>query len=205
MSLRSTRGFSLIEMLIAMGVSSLLVAAMMSLFSTQRRVYAIREQVAEMQQDARAGMDFMVREITMAGYDPTNNAAAGIVTAAAGTIRFTMDLNGDGDTVDANEEVTYILYDADGDGDQDLGRDPGAPGAPGGGTQLIAENVPALAFVYRLADGTTTSTPADLSQIRGLDVSLTIRTAKPDPQYASNNGYRTRVLTTRVQIRNLGL
>jgi type IV pilus assembly protein PilW len=193
-------------MLIAMGVSSLLVAAIVSLFSTQRRVYAIREQVAEMQQDARAGMDFMVREITMAGYDPTGNADAGIMEATAGVIRFTMDLNGDR-VIDANEEVTYMLYDADGDGDMDLGRDPGAPGAPGGDLQLIAENVPALAFVYRLADGTATSTPApaDLSQIRGLDVSLTVTTAKPDPQYATNNGYRTRVLTTRIQIRNLGL
>jgi type IV pilus assembly protein PilW len=205
MSLRSAQGFSLIEMLIAMSVSSLLVAAVVSLFSTQRRVYAIREQVAEMQQDARAGMDFMVREITMAGYDPTGNAAAGIVTAEVGVIRFTMDLNGDRDTADPNEEVTYTLSDTDGDGDPDLCRDPGAPGADGGGPQLIAENVLALAFVYRLADGTATSETEDFSQIRGLDVSLTVRTAKPDPHYAANNGHRTRVLTTRIQIRNLGL
>ena len=199
MSIRTAQGFSLIEMLIAMAVSSLLIAVVTSLFITQRRVYTIREQVAEMQQDARAGMDFMVREITMAGYDPTGRAAAGIVTAEAGTIRFTMDLNGDGDTADPNETVTYALYDADGDGDQDLGRD------AGGGLQLVAENVQTLAFVYRLADGTTTSAPADLSQIRSLDVSLTVRTAKSDPQYAANNGYRTRVLTTRIRVRNLGL
>jgi type IV pilus assembly protein PilW len=192
-------------MLIAMAISSLLVAAIMSLFITQRRVYTVREQVAEMQQDARAGMDFMVREITMAGYDPTRNAGAGIVTAAAGAIRFTMDLNEDGDTVDVNEEVTYALYDADGDGDPDLGRDPGEPGAPGGGPQVVAENAPTLAFVYTLADGTATSTPADPGQIRSLDVSLTVRTARPDPQYATNDGYRTRTLTTRIQVRNLGL
>jgi type IV pilus assembly protein PilW len=205
MSIRTTQGFSLIEMLIAMAVSSLLMAAVTSLFINQRRIYAVREQVAEMQQDVRAGMDFMVRELTMAGYDPTSNAGAGIVAAAPDTIRFTMDLDGDQVINAANETVTYALYDADGDGDQDLCRDPGAPGALDGGPQLVAENVQTLAFVYTLADGTTTSTPGDPSQIRSLNVSLSVRTAKPDPQYATNDGYRTRVLSTRIQIRNLAL
>ena len=151
-----------------------------------------------MQQNARAGMHFMARELTMAGYDPTETSGAAIVTATATTLQVSMDLNGDGDTADSDEHVTYALYDAEGDGDQDLGRD------AGGGSQLVAENIVTLAFAYTLADETTTATPADLSQIRSIDVSLTARTATPDPQHATNSGYRTKTLTTTIQVRNLG-
>lgn len=192
------RGFTLIELLIAMTMSLVVLAGVVSVFVNQRKIYSVREHVAEMQQNARAGMYFMARELTMAGYDPTETSGAAIVTAAATTLQVSMDLNGDGDTADSDEHVTYALYDAEGDGDQDLGRD------AGGGSQLVAENIVTLAFAYTLADETTTATPADLSQIRSIDVSLTARTATPDPQHATNSGYRTKTLTTTIQVRNLG-
>ena len=192
------RGFTLIELLIAMTMSLVVLAGVVSVFVNQRKIYSVREHVAEMQQNARAGMYFMVRELTMAGYDPTETSGAAIVAAAATTLQVSMDLNGDGDTADSDEHVTYALYDAEGDGDQDLGRD------AGGGSQLVAENIVTLAFAYTLADETTTATPADLSQIRSIDVSLTARTATPDPQHATNSGYRTKTLTTTIQVRNLG-
>ncbi len=192
------RGFTLIELLIAMTMSLVVLAGVVSVFVNQRKIYSVREHVAEMQQNARAGMYFMARELTMAGYDPTETSGAAIVTATATTLQVSMDLNGDGDTADSDEHVTYALYDAEGDGDQDLGRD------AGGGSQLVAENIVTLAFAYTLADETTTATPADLSQIRSIDVSLTARTATPDPQHATNSGYRTKTLTTTIQVRNLG-
>ncbi len=193
------RGFTLTELLIAMTLSLVVLAGVVSFFVNQRKIYSVREHVAEMQQNARAGMHFMARELTMAGYDPTETSGAAIVTATATTLQVSMDLNGDGDTADSDEHVTYALYDAEGDGDQDLGRD------AGGGSQLVAENIVTLAFAYTLADETTTATPADLSQIRSIDVSLTARTATPDPQHATNSGYRTKTLTTTIQVRNLGL
>ncbi len=198
-SVHTPRGFTLIEMLIAMAVGTLLLATVSNTFINQRETYAIRDQVVVMQQNARGGMDFMIRELAMAGYDPTKAAGAGIVAASANTIQATMDLNNDGDTDDTNEDVTYVLYDGGGDGDLDLGRD------TGGGNQLLAVNIQSLALMYTLADGTTTSTPADLSQIRAIDVALTARTAQPDQQYPTNNGYRTMTLTTTIWVRNLGL
>jgi type IV pilus assembly protein PilW len=199
-------GFSLIEMLIALAVSSVLLAAVNNVFISQRKTYAIREQVAEMQQDVRGGLDLMARELTMAGYDPTECDCAGFVTATATTVQFTSDVTDntgvgdpDGDVGDADENVMYGLYDDAGDGDQDLGRD------TGGGYELVAENIQNLALVYTLDDGTTTAAPADLSRIRAIDVSLTVRTDKPDPQYATNGGYRSITLNTTIQVRNLGL
>ena len=80
----------------------------------------------------------MEREIRMAGYDPTQSDAAGIATANGNSIRVTLDITEDGDTGDADEDITYCLSDSDGDGDNDLERN----------GNLIAENIDALDFVY---------------------------------------------------------
>jgi type IV pilus assembly protein PilW len=197
--LETQQGFTLLDLLLALALSSLLLAGIYNVFISQQKVYSVREQVAEMQQNARAGMDMMTRELRMAGYDPTGAAGASIVIATATTIQCTMDLNNDGDLDDDNEDVTYTLYDADSDGDQDLGRD------TGGGNQPIAENIQSLTFVYTLANGSTTSTPADPNQIRVIRVSLTAQTAKRDPDYSPNNGHRTTTLTAEIDVRNMGL
>jgi type IV pilus assembly protein PilW len=196
-----TRGFTLIELLIAGGIGVFLVGAVASSFISQRRLYASREQVMEVQQNVRGALDFMIREIAMAGYDPTDTAGAGIVSATANAIQFTMDLNRNRDTNDLGENVTYGLYDADGDGDADLGRDLG----DGNGNQLVAENISVLTLMYTLADGTTDPNPADPSQIRSVNVTLTARTAQPDPHRTTQDGYRTRTLTLATEIRNMGL
>ena len=116
MSVHHHTGFTLIEMMIAMAIGTLLLAAVANTFINQRETYALREQVSTMQQNAMGGMDFIARELAMAGYDPTEGAGAGIVVATATTIQATMDLSNDGDTGDADENVTYVLYDAEGDG-----------------------------------------------------------------------------------------
>ncbi len=198
MKFRSEDGFSLIEMLVAMAIGSLMMAAVVNMFINQRKSYSIREQVADMQQNARTAIDFMVREITMAGYDPEGTSGASIVAAAANAIQFTMDTSKNG-AIEPDEDVTYGLYDDGGDGDQDLGR------TSNGVTQLIAENIQALVFQYTLADGTTTDAPADPSQVRAVEVSLTTRTANPDAKFPTNGGYRSQTLASSIQVRNLGL
>lgn len=198
-SYRSQQGFTLIEMLIAIAIGSVLIGAVANTFINQRKVYATQEQVALMVQNSSAGLDFMRREIMNAGYDPTETSGAGIVAASLTSLQFTMDLNGDDDIDDADEDVTYSLLDADGDSDLDLIRN------PGGGNQLVAENFESLALNYILADETETTAPTagERSQIRLIEVTLTARTAKPDSQYTANGGYRTHKLTMAIRTRNM--
>jgi type IV pilus assembly protein PilW len=74
---------------------------MYSAYRSQLKTYMIQKQTAEMQQNIRAGLDIMVREIRMAGYDPLGTADAGILTASANSIEFTMDIGGgDSDGID---------------------------------------------------------------------------------------------------------
>ncbi len=61
-------GFTLVELLIAMTIGLIILAALSSTFLMQRKTYDIQEQIVEMVQTARAAMDMMTREIRMAGY-----------------------------------------------------------------------------------------------------------------------------------------
>ena len=64
-------GFTLVELLIAMTIGLIILAALSSTFLIQRKTYDVQEQIVEMVQTARAAMDMMTREIRMAGYgDP---------------------------------------------------------------------------------------------------------------------------------------
>lgn len=195
------------------------MAGIYSAYYSQQKSYITQEQVAAMQQNLRAAMYILPREIRMAGCDPTENAGAGIQAISNNTINFTLDITDDagtgdpdGDTDDTNEDVTYSLYDSGGDGDNDLGRDTGA------GNQPVAENIDALDFVYLDANRATTAT---LANIRSVQITMVARAGRGDPGYtnnipyqnqqgstiytAPNDSFRRKLLTAEVKCRNLGL
>src|SRR5271170_5344942 len=63
----SRRGFTLIEAMVSMAIGLVVMAAMASLFKTGMNSATIVAQRAETQQDMRAGIDLMVKDISMAG------------------------------------------------------------------------------------------------------------------------------------------
>jgi type IV pilus assembly protein PilW len=182
-----------------------------------------------MQQNLRAGIFMMEREIRMVGYDPTRAADAEILTAAPGLLEFTADLNGDDDTDDPNEHMIYRLDDLDADGTSDeLVRDD----VNSAGPRLLAENIDQLNYVYldgsrnALNDMTTSVADLDavLPDIRSIQVTMVARSGVMDPKYTNNNTYqnqnpggseviytaagdnfRRRLLSTEIKCRNLGL
>lgn len=70
--------------------------------------------------------------------------------------------------------------------------------------QVFAEDIEDLQFVYTLADGSTTSAPANPDDIRTVAVRVMARTERKDPNYPGDQ-YRRRTFSSRVQVRNLGL
>ncbi len=176
-----SRGFTLMELLIAMALSSIILGIIYATYQAQLRSQMTQQEVIEMQQNARAAMFAMEREIRLAGYDSTNslNPQDQIKSAQVGSITFTMDIhngvdddldgivderdergvpNVDGDADDDFEEVSYRLSnDADNDGiadglDCNLQRRHQVGGAPGPWVD-IANNIDAINFAYLDAAG----------------------------------------------------
>ena len=74
----------------------------------------------------------------------------------------------------------------------------------GSGTKVLADNIEDLQFSFVLVDGTGTSQPADISQVRMVKIQITSRTDKVDCEFGSD-GYRRRTLESEVMPRNLNL
>jgi prepilin-type N-terminal cleavage/methylation domain-containing protein len=66
--LETDKGVTLIELMIALVISSILIAALYRVFISQQKTYTVQEQVTDMQQNARVGINRMMSEIRMAGF-----------------------------------------------------------------------------------------------------------------------------------------
>jgi len=129
------KGFTLVELLIAMAITGIVAGAIFTAFLSQQKSYLIQDQVTEMQQNLRAEMDIMVRDIMMAAYDPTASGNFGILAASATSGNFTSDFKNDNGIVGSGETLLYQLY-----GNDALRRTPNG--------SAVAENIDALGFAY---------------------------------------------------------
>ena len=214
------QGFTLIELLIAMALALIIIGALSGAFVSQRKAYDTQEQISEMNQNARAALGMMSGEIKMAGFAPTgydtayendptvaqtspmmqriDSTAARFVGIPYGEteLQIIADLNGDGDTSDTDENVTYA-YDST---NKKITR------TTGGATDDLVENIQSFTFKYLESDGVTEVTnSANVGNIREIQITITARTAEPDPDYSDNSGYRTTTLTSNITPPNLAL
>jgi len=60
---KTNRGFTLIELLVAMALGLVVLGAILTIFVHQSQTNAAQQEVAYAQQNVRAAMDLMVREI----------------------------------------------------------------------------------------------------------------------------------------------
>jgi len=214
-----SKGFTLIELLVAMAVAAIMMTLIVGAYWAQTQTSREQQMVVEMQQNMRTAINFLKRDIMMAGYELDNDNT--LITADAANLSFRLladedgiDNDGDGATDEPNEEETiqYSLTDTAGDADalnDDLQRQAGGA--------AIAGNIENLEFIYTLVDGTQTTTPATLEDIRAVGISILFRTAQEtratdNATYTTlstagwgpyNDGFRRQMVTTRVQCRNM--
>jgi type IV pilus assembly protein PilW len=190
--LKSDRGFSLTELIIAMGIGMVILAAVTTTFMSQTRFYSAQEQINAMEQNARGALDLITRELKMSGYKPAGGTFDG-VTYSTSQLLIQADLDSSGaisTASTANEQITYA-YDST---NQRITRKIGT-----GTTEVLAENITAFSFSYLDSSGAATTVSANIRQVK---IDITARTASPDPNIG---GYHTYELSATITPPNLAL
>jgi type IV pilus assembly protein PilW len=80
-----SRGFTIIEIMIALLLSSILLAGVVQIYASSKQSYRMTENVARMQENARFAMNYLTREIRMAGYSPCPRTTQVAVILTGGT------------------------------------------------------------------------------------------------------------------------
>jgi type IV pilus assembly protein PilW len=192
MTIRNNKGgFTLIELLIAMAISTVVMAAIYSAYQSQLKSHITQQKVVEMQQNARAAMFVMEREIKMSGYDyhtdPDCIQGAEITAADDDTITFTISAISDGIDNDLDGDVdcdnfctTTPGFDCDGGEVQTITYSIGGQDLQRNGA-VVAENIEVLDFVYLDEDRNLLATPlipTDLPLIRSIQITLIARSGE---------------------------
>jgi type IV pilus assembly protein PilW len=183
-------GFTLAELVLAMGIMLIVVAAIISLFTSLNRMYTTQGVAAGVQQVTRTGIDIMTRNIRMAGFNPLNINPVGIVQADSNSIRFEYDTNGSGTIATNGDEDVAYLFNAE---NKQLVQQKNGDG----NRNPLVDNVIDLAFRY--FDENDDMVTNDLAAIRSVEVSLTIE------EPAGRDQPVQRTYSTRVICRNLSL
>jgi hypothetical protein len=96
-------GLTLVELLVGMTLALVGAAALTALLRTGVAAWTRAGADTEAAREVADGVDQPVRDVRLAGYDPTAAALAGLTVVAADRIEVTADLDGDG-AIDATSE-----------------------------------------------------------------------------------------------------
>ncbi|MGZ8450619.1 MAG: PilW family protein [Candidatus Binatia bacterium] len=113
LKLKNERGFTLTELMVAMGLSLFVLAGVGSLFRAQTHTVKGQESKMEANEYALTVADMVVREVRNAGYFPTTacDATGGITAATTTGITIQYDKNSNG-ACSGDDEIVAFAYDS---------------------------------------------------------------------------------------------
>jgi len=154
-------GFTIVELMIALVVSSISVGAVYSIYTVQQRHFINQQLILTAHQNLRGAVMVIEHELRMLGYDPEDSGGFGLVDVRRYDVNHAGQLNMEG------QPVLFYTYDLDEDGGLDKrakGRNKEHPKFRisdihndgricltwdnGSGRRPIAENIQAIAFAY---------------------------------------------------------
>ena len=211
----NSKGFTVVELLVVLVISMFIIAAVFFTSKSQEHNLSTQDRIVELQDNLRAGVTILEKDLRMAGYDPMclSPPCTGFVTATSGNFSITMK---DPFSTNATDTVSYALYDYQSDGDLDLGRD-----LNGSGMQPVIMNVDAVDFQYIDKNGNVLAAPLSASarkKIRLVEIAVVAHTEQKDPAITTSpafknlqgaeilgsmhDGFRRQVIHSRVLCRN---
>ncbi|MBI2400590.1 MAG: prepilin-type N-terminal cleavage/methylation domain-containing protein [Deltaproteobacteria bacterium] len=193
------KGFTIVELLIAIFITGIISAAVYSMYTTFFSQSSNQDQSVEAQQNARVALNLMERELMNAGYAANTDHV--ITEATASSIMFKYS---DPNTTGNNLEVRYGLQ-TTGGVQYLVRRENNLTTGTTGDNEDVAQYVETLAFTYFDINGNQiadTSTEANRDAIKFLTVNIVTRT-KDNIQGTTAPG--TFMLETHIRIRNIGV
>jgi len=145
------KGVTLIELLIALVISGIIIAAVYRMFVAQTRSYTVQDQVAEVQQNVRNAMELLVKDIRMAGFDDDKlnisgediHPPAALMSPAANSIMLLYEHH---DNV-GTPLIRQVTYSVNANNQLLRNQVPADPGAEVGGDPIL-DNVNRFALTY---------------------------------------------------------
>lgn len=180
--LKSKTGYSLIELLIGMVVLGIVLTAVYSLFISAGRVHRAQDMEVEMQQNARAAADFIVRELR-------NKNALSCLENTTTPCATTGDKISFSSMTDSDTRIFSWSS-----SDQVLRFSKASSGAPD--RQPLADNITGLTLSPLDQNNNSTT---NLAGVYRIDITINVRSATVDP---STNNYHTFGFKTSVMKRN---
>jgi len=225
----NSRGFSLIELIVAMATGLVILGAIYAVTEMGQRTSVAVERKVVAQQNARAALDIMALEIGMASFNPTfasniwvdgpstgtcgniaiNQTYRGIQEATANSITVEMDIGQSSAIKDDSNEIIRYNYDT---GNKYITRSINCGGAyaflgaqSGNPREVRVVNNTASVSLFRYYDGTGaelvpgTDLPASIPDIRRIKITLVVDTEAMD---RSLNRRRRTISSTSIIPRN---
>jgi len=180
---RNIRGFTIIELLIALLMTGIITAAGFKFYVSMHNSALTQEDISNMQNMSRTSLQELTRNLRMAGYKLSGH----VPYRVSGDSLFVF--------YSETQPCDTVLY--------FLQEDQNAPAVNGVKPCRLMKQVnsnPAAVFSeeirgiqYAVVDSST------------IDVTVQVQTSRSDESWASNEGYRLMTLTERVNMRNLAI
>src|SRR5215471_4165369 len=200
---KTQSGFNLIEVMVAVAISSVLITAVYQTFHSQQRSYTMQNEAAAMEQNLRGSLYLLTKELRSAGYNPQqtptdssvpttnfrfvtsfpapNNLFTVDYATAHSLVAFTSDSDGNGtiaSTPNNNEQIAYRFNNAQ----KTLERFNDITNQ----WEITSSNIDAVYFTYFDQSKNPTANPANIEYV---EISLLARTGKPDSKYTNTHVY----------------
>ncbi len=198
--IKESSGFTLLELVVGLGIAAISIMAIVSVFTTLTRSYTTQTTSANLQQAARVSLDYMTQNIRMAGFNPRRITDVRVTEATLTSIAFTLDRDSTGAIDTAEEDIAYV-YDSDLNEIKEVTNasktfDADKPSQP----YPFLDNVTDLTFAYFDSNGDDLGEAPDLNLIKTVDIFVTVERRAGREKRPVRRTYSARVIC-----RNLGL
>jgi type IV pilus assembly protein PilW len=142
--MKNQKGITLIELFVSLAIASIVTAGAYQVSINLGKNYIIQEQVAEAQNSVRAGIEIMVADLRMAGYDKEGGGStvgvASPVSGSSNSIR--VEWERDNNTI---KSVQYFLS------NRQLQRNVYLNGVLTDSPQVVLDDVSRMSFAYTMS------------------------------------------------------